>query len=126
MKKKIKEAASFKYYRYGYPFKKQVIEEIENGQISMNQASKKYKVSRSALQKWFNTMGNLNKRIKALQGMSPREKLRDMDARIKRLEREKEILTFAIDMISEEVGTDMLKKYLPESQEVIKRRRKRS
>jgi hypothetical protein len=126
MKKKIKEAGSFKYYRYGYPFKKQVIEEIENGLISMNQASKKYKVSRSALQKWFNTMGNLNKRIKALQGMSPREKLRDMDARIKRLEREKEILSFAIDMISEEVGTDMLKKYLPESQEVIKTRRKRS
>jgi hypothetical protein len=68
-------------------------------------------------------MGNLEKRIKGLQGMSPRQKLRDMNARIKRLEQEKEILSFAMEMISEEVGTDMLKKYLPESQEVIRRRR---
>jgi Transposase. len=126
MYKEIDEAGSYKYYRYSYSFKKQVIEEIENGLISMNQASKKYKISRSCIQTWFNKMGNLNKRIKALQGMSPREKLRDMDARIKRLEKEKEILSFAIGMISEEVGTDMLKKYLPESQEVIKKRRRKS
>jgi Zn-dependent peptidase ImmA (M78 family) len=92
----------------------------------MNQASKKYNVSRSSLQTWFNKMGNLDKRIKALNGMSPREKIRDMNARIKRLEQEKEILSFAIDMISEEVGTDMLKKYLPESQKVIKKKKKNS
>jgi hypothetical protein len=49
-----------------------------------------------------------------------------MEARVKRLEKEKEILKFAMDMISKEVGTDMVKKYLPESQEVIKRRKKRS
>jgi transposase-like protein len=126
MYKKIKEAEKYKYYRYSYSFKKQVIEEIENGQISMNQASKKYKVSRSSLQTWFNKMGDLDKRIRALKGMSPRERLRDMSARIKRLEQEKEIFSFAIDMISEEIGTDMLKKYLPESQEVIKKRRKKS
>lgn len=126
MKQKIKQAEKYKFYRYSYAFKKQVIEEVENGQISMNQAAKKYNISRSSLQKWFTKMGNLDKRIKALQGMSPRQKLRDMGARIKRLEQEKEILSFAIDMISEEVGTDMLKKYLPESQEVIKKRRKKS
>jgi transposase-like protein len=126
MNKKIKQAEKYKYYRYSYSFKKQVIEEIENGLISRNQASKKYKVSRSSLQTWFNKMGNLDKRIKALQGMSPRQKLRDMSVRVKRLEQEKEILSFAIDMISEEVGTDMLKKYLPESQEIIRKRRKKS
>jgi transposase-like protein len=124
MKKKIEPAEKYKFYRYSYSFKKQIIEELENGQLSMNQASKKYNISRSTIQKWFTKMGNLEKRIKGLQGMSPRQKLRDMNARIKRLEQEKEILSFAMDMISEEVGTDMLKKYLPESQEVIKKRRK--
>lgn len=123
MKKKFPPAEKYKFYRYSYAFKKQVIEEVENGQISMNQAAKKYDISRSTLQKWFTKMGNLEKRIKGLQGMSPRQKLRDMNARIKRLEQEKEILSFAMEMISEEVGTDMLKKYLPESQEVIRRRR---
>jgi transposase-like protein len=126
MKKKIEPAEKYKFYRYSYSFKKQIIEELENGQLSMNQASKKYNISRSTIQKWFTKMGNLEKRIKGLQGMSPRQKLRDMNARIKRLEQEKEILSFAMEMISEEVGTDMLKKYLPESQEVIKKRKKRS
>jgi transposase-like protein len=126
MKKKIPPAEKYKFYRYSYAFKKQVIEEVENGQISMNQAAKKYDISRSTLQKWFTKMGNLEKRIRGLQGMSPRQKLRDMSARIKRLEQEKEILSFAMEMISEEVGTDMLKKYLPESQEVIKKRKKKS
>lgn len=126
MTKKIPPAEKYKFYRYSYAFKKQVIEEVENGQISMNQAAKKYNISRSSLQKWFTKMGNLDKRIRGLQGMSPRQKLRDMNARVKRLEQEKEILSFAIDMISEEVGTDMLKKYLPESQEVIKKKRKKS
>lgn len=126
MKKKVKPAGKFKYFRYSYSFKKQVLEEIENGLLSSNQASKKYKLSRSTIQKWMTLMGNTEKRIRALQGMSPKEKIRDMEARVKRLEKEKEILKFAMDMISEEVGTDMVKKYLPESQEVIRRRKKRS
>ena len=126
MKRKIKPAEKFKYFRYSYAFKKQVLEEIENGLMSSNQASKKYKVSRNTIQKWLTLMGNTEKRIRALQGMSPKEKIRDMEARVKRLEKEKEILKFAMDMISKEVGTDMVKKYLPESQEVIRRRKKRS
>jgi transposase-like protein len=126
MKRKIKPAGTFKYFRYSYSFKKQVLEEIENGLISINQASKKYKISRTAVQTWMTRMGNTEKRIRALQGMSPKEKIRDMESRVKRLEKEKEILKFAMDMISEEVGTDMVKKYLPESQEAIKRRKKRS
>ena len=126
MKRKVKPAGTFKYFRYSYSFKKQVLEEIENGLISINQASKKYKISRTAVQTWLTRMGNTEKRIRALQGMSPKEKIRDMEARVKRLEKEKEILKFAMDMISEEVGTDMVKKYLPESQEVIRKRKKKS
>jgi transposase-like protein len=126
MDRKKEQAESYKNYRYSYPFKRQVIEEIENGQISMNQASKKYELSRSTIQKWFTKMGNFDKKLRTMQGKSPKEKMRDMKARIDRLELEKEILTFAIDMISEETGTDMLKKYLPESQEIIKKRKIRS
>lgn len=61
-----------------------------------------------------------------MKGKSPGEKIREMKARIDRLEQEKEILSFAIDMISEETGTDMLKKYLPESQENFRKRKKKS
>ena len=116
-------AESYKYYRYSYSFKKQVIEEIENGQISMNAASIKYEVSRSTLKRWFDKMGNFDKKLRSMKGKSPGEKIREMKARIDRLEQEKEILSFAIDMISDETGTDMLKKYLPESQKNLKKRK---
>jgi transposase-like protein len=126
MSKNIKPAEKYKFYRYSYSFKKQIMDELENGQLSINQASKKYNISRSTIQKWFTRMGNTEKRIRSLQGMSPMQKLHAMTAQVKRLEQEKEILSFAMELISEEVGTDMLKKYLPESQEVIRKRRKKS
>lgn len=123
MNRKKPPAESYKHYRYSYSFKKQVIEEIENGQISMNQASLKFEVSRSTIQKWFDKMGNFDKKLRSMQGRSPKQKMLSMKARIDRLEEEKEILSFAIDMISEEVGTDMLKKYLPESHKNIRKRK---
>jgi len=123
MNRKKPPAESYKYYRYSYSFKKQVIEEIENGQISMNAAALKYEVSRSTIKKWFDKMGNFDKKLRSMKGKSPGEKIREMKARIDRLEQEKEILSFAIDMISEETGTDMLKKYLPESQKTLRKRK---
>jgi len=123
MNRKKPPTESYKYYRYSYSFKKQVIEEIENGQISMNAAALKYEVSRSTIKKWFDKMGNFDKKLRSMKGKSPGEKIREMKARIDRLEQEKEILSFAIDMISEETGTDMLKKYLPESQKTLRKRK---
>ena len=123
MNRKKPPAESYKHYRYSYSFKKQVIEEIENGQISMNQASLKFEVSRSTIRRWFDKMGNFDKKLRSMQGRSPKQKMLSMKARIDRLEEEKEILSFAIDMISEEVGTDMLKKYLPESHKNIRKRK---
>ena len=125
MEKENGHAESYKHYRYSYSFKKQVIEEIENGQISMNAAARKYGASRSTIKKWFDKMGNFDKKLRSMQGKSPGEKIREMKARIDRLEQEKEILSFAIDMISDEVGTDMLKKYLPESQKNFHKRKKK-
>ena len=125
MNSKKPPAESYKYYRYSYSFKKQVIEEIENGQISMNAASKKYEVSRSTLKRWFDKMGNFDKKLRSMKGRSPVQKMKEMEARIKRLEQEKEILSFAIDMISEETGADMLKKYLPESHTSLNKKKKK-
>ena len=125
MKSKIPPAESYKYYRYSFSFKKQVIEEIENGQISMNAASIKYEVSRSTIKRWFDKMGNFDKKLRSMKGRSPGQKIKEMEARIKRLEQEKEILSFTIDLISEETGVDMVKKYLPESQKNIKKGKKK-
>jgi transposase len=92
----------------------------------MNAAAKKYGASRSTIKKWFDKMGNFDKKLRSMKGKSPGEKIREMKARIDRLEQEKEVLSFAIDMISEETGTDMLKKYLPESHKNLKKRKGKS
>jgi transposase-like protein len=110
---------------YSYGFKKQVIEEIENGLISMNQAAKKYHVYRSTIQRWFAKMGNFEKRLRTMGGKSPRQEISALRRKIKQLEQEKEILDFALDMVQEECGVDMRKKFLPESlQTTLKKRGK--
>jgi transposase-like protein len=122
---KNKQAEEKVILHYSYGFKKQVIEEIENGLISMNQAAKKYKVYRSTIQRWFQKMGNFEKRLRAMGGKSPRQEISALRRKIKELEQEKEILDFAIDMLQEESGVDIRKKFLPESlQNTLKRKGK--
>jgi len=103
------------YLGYSYVFKKQVIEEIENGFISMNQASKKYHLCRSTVQRWFDKMGNFEKRLKVMGGKSARQEIVLLKRQLKVLEQSNELLHYALDMVEEECGVDIRKKYLPES-----------
>ena len=121
MKKKETQAEERGYLGYSYVFKKQVIEEIENGFISMNQASKKYNLSRSTIQRWFDKMGNFEKRLKAMGGKSARQEIVLLKRQLKVLEQDNEILHFALDMVKEECGVDLKKKYLPESLDSTKK-----
>ena len=66
--KKLAEEKGF--LGYSYAFRKQVIEEIENGFTSMYQASIKYRLNRSTVQRWFDKMGSFEKRLKAMGGKS--------------------------------------------------------
>jgi transposase len=51
----------------------------------------------------------------------PKKKINDLEAKIKRLEQEKEILNRAIDIADDMLGTDIRKKYLLLSLEASKR-----
>lgn len=125
MKEKKKQAEEKGFLGYSYAFRKQVIEEIENGFISMNQASLKYHISRSTIQRWFDKMGNFDKRLKAMGGKSARQEIVLLKRQLKVLEQSNEILNFALDMVEEECGVDIRKKYLPESLESTRKRRGR-
>ena len=50
----------------------------------------------------------------------PRKKLNELEAKIKRLEQEKEILNRAIDIADEMLDTNIRKKYLPLSQQAFR------
>jgi len=52
-KKSISLANKPTYQGYSYVFKVAIVERVENGQLSINQAAKEYDVSRSGIQKWI-------------------------------------------------------------------------
>lgn len=94
-----------------FDFKLSVIDEINNGRISVNYASKKHNLSRSTIQYW----------MKKLSNYESKNKLVNKDLEIKKLKERNEALEFIKefqqDMIIEFekiTGEELSKKYLPE------------
>jgi transposase-like protein len=106
-----------------FDFKLFVIDEINNGRISLNFASKKYDISRSTIDYWLKKLSNYASKSKV---MSKNDELKRLRERIEELEFVKD---FQQDMIAEFekiTGEELSKKYLPESlaQEIQKKKRK--
>ena len=78
-----------------FDFKIFVIDEINNGRISLNFASKKYGISRSTIDYWLKKLSNYTSKSKA---MSKNEELKKLRERIEELEFVKD---FQQDMIAE-------------------------
>jgi transposase-like protein len=108
-----------------YEFKISVIDQINNGQISANYASKKYNISRSTIAYWKQKLSNFQSKSR---GMSK-------DQELKKLREENEMLKFVKDfqqdMIAEFeklTGQELSKKYLPEhlANEIQRKKKKLS
>ncbi|MBN1186684.1 MAG: hypothetical protein JXB49_30685 [Bacteroidales bacterium] len=101
--------------RYSYAYKKEVIESIENGKLSQNQASKYYGVHRKTISGWLQKYGNFEKKLREMGGKSPKQNIADLRAKLRVAEGENEVLKAVMSIIEEEYGEEVLKKYLPES-----------
>jgi transposase-like protein len=119
------QAAKITYQGYSWGLKISIIEEIENGQISINQASKKYDIGRSTIQKWMNKFGNLDKKLREMGGKSPKQEIEELKKKLARMEMERNILESAIEIVEEEYGFDVKKKFLTPSQKDTLRRIKK-
>jgi transposase len=109
---------------YSLAFKLQIIEEIEKGVLSYKQAQKKYGIQgKSTVLVWLRKHGRLDwkSKLPMKDKAPPKKKINDLEAKIKRLEQEKEILNRAIDIADDMLGTDIRKKYLLLSLEASKR-----
>ena len=102
-----------------------VIDQILNGRISINHASKKYGISRSSIQYWIDKYSTLEQRTR----------LMDKDKLIKKLKEKIEELEFVKDFQQDVIadmeiitGVDMAKKSLPGTlaKEIEKKKRDRS
>jgi transposase-like protein len=108
---------------YSLPFKMQVVDEIEKGLITYKQAQKKYGIQgRSTVLVWLRKHGKLDWQNKlAMKGKQPpKTYISQLEAKIRRLEEEKEILNRAIDIADQTLDTNIRKKYLPLLSEATK------
>jgi len=109
---------------YSLAFKLQVVEEVEKGLLSYKQSQRKYGIQgRTTVLKWLRKHGRLDWQSKKpmKDKAPPKKRISDLEAKIKRLEAEKEILNRAIDIADDTMGTDIRKKYLLLSLEASKR-----
>lgn len=123
--KNKEQANKITYQGYSWGLKVSIIEEVENGQISINQASKKYDIGRSTIQKWMNKFGNLDKKLREMGGRSPKQEIEELKKKLTRMEMERNILESAIEIVEEEYGLDVKKKFLTQSQKDTLRRIKK-
>jgi transposase-like protein len=100
---------------YSLAFKLQIIDEIEKGYLTYKQSQKKYGIQgRSTVLMWLRKHGTLDWKSKQpmKEKQPPKKYISQLEAKIKRLEAEKEILNRAIDIADEMLDTDIRKKYL--------------
>jgi transposase-like protein len=110
------------YQKFDYDLKLKVINEIQNGQISVNHASKKYNISRSSITYWlkkFSTLEQTNK------NMSKNKEIKILKEKIEELEFIKEFQQEIIAEVELITGLDIAKKSLPEklAKEIEKKKR---
>ena len=101
---------------YSLAFKLQVVDEIEKGLLSQNEAQRKYGIQGNAtVLVWLRKHGTLdwNSNNPMSKKEAPHKKIRELEKRIKRLEAEKLILNTAIDVADNLYKTNIRKKYLP-------------
>ena len=106
-----------------FGFKIFVIEQINNGQISLNFASKKYNISRSTLEYWRKKLSNYTSKNKS---MSLEQELKELRERVEELEFVKDFQQDLIVEFEKVTGRSLSKKFLPEhlSIEIEKKKRR--
>jgi len=98
------------YQKVGFERKLLIIDEILNGQISLNYASKKYNISRSSISYWIDKYSRIDQKKR---NMSKDKEITKLKARIQELEFIKDFQQDVIADMENITGLDIAKKSLP-------------
>lgn len=111
------------YQKASFEFKLSVIDQIHNGQISINHAAEVYNISRSSISYWMQKLSTFEQNKK---GMSKDDIIKKQKERIEALEFIKELQQHIIVDFEKVTGEELSKKYLPEAlANEIQRKKKR-
>lgn len=113
------------YKKVGFDLKLIIIDQIQNGQISINHASEKYEISRASIYYWLKKYSTLEQKK---LGMSKKDEIKKLKERIEELEFVKDFQQDIIADMELITGVDMAKKSLPKTlaEEIEKKKRDRS
>jgi len=100
------------YQKISFDFKLSIIDEITNGQISINYAAKKYNISRSSIDYWMKKLANLSNKS---NGLSKNNEIKKLRERIEELEFQKDFQQIIIAEFEHLTGEELAKKSLPEA-----------
>ena len=112
MKEEKQNCRKKNYEKVTFEHKLFVIDQIQNGQISVNYASKKYDISRSSILYWINKYSTLEQKQK---GMSKQDEIKKLKERIEELEFVKDFQQDIIADMEVITGVDLSKKSLPKT-----------
>jgi transposase len=91
----------------------EVIEAFESGQMSQRQITRKYGVARQTILAWTKKYGNLEKHYLNMGEKTPEQELVELKASLRALNAENKTLRYIMEILQEEYGEDVVKKYLP-------------
>ncbi|WP_070786770.1 helix-turn-helix domain-containing protein [Flavobacterium crassostreae] len=106
-----------------FEYKLSVIQQINNGQISLNYASKKYAISKSTIEYWMKKLTNYEQTNKSI---SKDDEIRLLKNKIEDLEGIKAFQQEVIIEFESVTGEELSKKYLPDwlANEIQKKKKK--
>lgn len=122
---------------YTMSFKLQVVQEIEQGELSTHAACRKYGIqARSTIVQWLRKFGNFDweNQTPSNMGKSPEQKIMELEAKVKLLEKQKSFLEqqafvadkkaiifdMMIDIAEKEYQIDIRKNSSPEQSTILK------
>lgn len=110
------------YQKVSFDLKLTIIDQISNGQISVNHASTKYNISRSSIEYWIKKLSNFENKSNI---MSKNDQIKKLKERIEELEFVKDFQQDVIADFENITGEHLSKKYLPEAlaKEIEKKRK---
>jgi len=100
------------YKKIGFDLKLTIIDQIQNGRISVNHASEKFQVSRSSIDYWLKKYSTLEQKK---LGMSKKDEIKKLKERIEELEFVKDFQQDIIADMELITGVDLSKKSLPKT-----------
>jgi transposase-like protein len=99
--------------RYSYAFKIEVVEAYQSGQMSQRQITRKYGIGRPTIMAWTNRYGNIEVNYYKMREKTPQQEIVELKAALRAASAENKALKYIMEIIQEEYGEEVVKKYLP-------------